>query len=48
MRPVFGLTSCAARSRITNALAALLVGSPASQPPGSPNLSPGTSAGPLR
>src|SRR5438309_4673842 len=40
MRPIFGLTSCAARSRMFNALAALLVGSPESGPPGSPNISP--------
>src|SRR5260370_34079936 len=40
MRPIFGLSSCAARSRISDALAARLVASPESGPPGSPNLSP--------
>src|SRR5579859_1477472 len=40
MRPIFGLSSCAARSRIEHALAALLVASPESRPPGSPNLPP--------
>src|SRR2546423_15295708 len=41
MRLIFGLTSCAARLRsLHNALAPLLVGSPESEPPGSPNLSP--------
>src|SRR5437762_12931796 len=40
MRPISGLSSCAARSRMIDALAALLVASPGSGPPGSPNLSP--------
>src|SRR5207253_9397325 len=40
MRPISGLSSCAARSRMLDALAALLVASPGSGPPGSPNLSP--------
>ena len=39
MRPISGFTDCAARSRIDDALAALLVASPGSGPPGSPNLS---------
>jgi len=39
MRPIFELTSCAARSRMPDALAPLLVASLESQPPGSPNLS---------
>src|SRR5437867_9926322 len=48
-RPIFGLTSCAARSRMFNALAALFVGSPESGPPVSPNLSPpGPAAAPQR
>src|SRR4029077_9712761 len=37
---IFRLTFCAARSRITNALTALLGGSPKSGSPGAPNLSP--------
>jgi hypothetical protein len=48
MRPIFGFSSCAARSRIHDAFAPLLVatsGVPAAQPregaPGSPNLSAG-------
>src|SRR5438093_11289554 len=40
MRPISGLSSCAARSRMHDALAALLVASPGSGPPGSPNLTP--------
>src|SRR3989442_10074015 len=40
MRPISGFSSCAARSRMSHALAALLVASPGSRPPGSPNLSP--------
>src|SRR5258708_15587333 len=47
MQPIFGLSFCAARSRISDALAALLVAYrwvPVAQPregaPGSPNLSP--------
>src|SRR5216683_4851365 len=40
MQPIFGLSFCAARSRISDALAALLGASPESGPPGSPNLSP--------
>src|SRR6185312_9847691 len=39
MRPIFGFSSCAARSRISNALAPLLVASAESRPSGSPNLS---------
>src|SRR2546430_9082612 len=45
MRPIFGLSSCAARLRIDNALAALLVASPESGPPGSRNLSSPVPAG---
>src|SRR5436305_9720773 len=40
MRPICGFSSCAARSRMSDALAALLVASATSGPPGSPNLSP--------
>src|SRR5260370_31438463 len=40
MRPISGFSSCAARLRIHDARAALLVASPGSGPPGSPNLSP--------
>src|SRR5437870_3974766 len=40
MRPISGLSSCAAHSQIHDALAPLLVASPGSGPPGSPNLSP--------
>src|ERR1700694_454319 len=40
MRPISGFSSCAARSRMHDALAPLLVASPGSGPPGSPNLSP--------
>ncbi|MDQ2943951.1 MAG: uracil-DNA glycosylase [Candidatus Dormibacteraeota bacterium] len=40
MRPIFGFSSCAARARMFNALAALLVASHESGPPGSPDLSP--------
>src|ERR1700686_5509556 len=47
MRPISGLSSCAARSRMDDALAALLVASPGSGPPGSPNLSSRFSAAPL-
>jgi hypothetical protein len=47
MRPISGLSACAARSRIDDALAALLVASPRSGPPGSPNLSSRFSAAPL-
>src|SRR6202049_188984 len=47
MRPISGFSSCAARSRMHNALAALLVASPGSGPPGSPNLSSRFSAPPL-
>src|SRR5438094_2278360 len=47
MRPISGLSSCAARSRMMDARAALLVASPGSGPPGSPNLSPRVSAAPL-
>src|SRR6202521_3264887 len=39
MRPISGFSDCAARSRMHDALAALLVASPGSGPPGSPNLS---------
>ncbi len=39
MQPIFGFSSCAARSRMHDALAALLVASPESESPGSPNLS---------
>ena len=51
MRPISGFTDCAARLRMDDALAALLVatsGVPAAKPregaPGSPNLSPATFA----
>src|ERR1700680_3048521 len=47
MRPISGFSSCAARSRIDDALAALLGPSPGSGPPGSPNLSSRFSAAPL-
>src|SRR5712664_4398117 len=47
MRPISGFSFCAARSRIHDALAALLVASPGSEPPGSPNLSPRVSAATL-
>src|SRR5260370_531077 len=40
MRPISGFSDCAARSRMDDALAALLVTSPGSGPPGSPNISP--------
>jgi hypothetical protein len=40
MRPIFGFSSSAARSRMDDALAPLLGASPESGPPGSPNLSP--------
>src|SRR5580704_18396528 len=40
MRPISGFSSCAARSRMHDALAPLLGASPGSEPPGSPNLSP--------
>src|ERR1700682_2593909 len=40
MRPISGFSSCAARLRICDALAPLLVASPESEPPGSANLSP--------
>src|SRR5207248_10313913 len=40
MRPIFGFSSSAARSRMPDALAPLLGASPESGPPGSPNLSP--------
>jgi predicted short-subunit dehydrogenase-like oxidoreductase (DUF2520 family) len=40
MRPISGFSDCAARSRMHDALAPLLVASPGSGPPGSPNLSP--------
>src|ERR1700675_2642450 len=39
MRPISGFSDCAARSRMDDALAPLLVASPGSGPPGSPNLS---------
>src|ERR1700674_1223961 len=52
MRPISGFSSCAARSRMDDALAALLVaylggprGEDAGAVPGSPNLSPPPSAG---
>src|ERR1700680_5347158 len=48
MRPISGFSSCAARSRMHDALAALLVASPGSGPPGSPNLSSRFSAAPLQ
>src|ERR1700674_1712915 len=47
MRPISGFSDCAARSRMNDALAALLVASPGSGPPGSPNLSSRFSAAPL-
>src|SRR6202521_3191712 len=47
MRAISGFSSCAARSRIDDALAALLGASPGSWPPGSPNLSSRFSAAPL-
>jgi len=47
MRPIAGFSDCAARSRMHDALAALLVASPGSGPPGSPNLSSRFSATPL-
>src|ERR1700680_2967501 len=47
MRPISGFSDCAARSRMDDALAALLVASPGSGPPGSPNLSSRFSAAPL-
>ena len=40
MRPISGFSDCAARLRMHDALAPLLVTSPGSGPPGSPNLSP--------
>ena len=41
MRPIFGFSSCAARSRSrSDAFAPLLGASPESGPPGSPNLAP--------
>src|SRR5438477_5926241 len=40
LRPISGFGSCAARSRMHDALAPLLVAAPGSGPPGSPNLSP--------
>src|ERR1700693_5578427 len=40
MRPISGFSDCAARSRMHDALAPLLVASPGSGPPGSPNLLP--------
>src|SRR5438132_13776036 len=43
MRSISGLNSCAARSCIYDALAVLLVASPGSEPPGSPNISPAPS-----
>src|SRR6202521_6454579 len=46
-RPISGFSDCAARSRMHDALAALLVASPGSGPPGSPNLSSRFSAAPL-
>src|ERR1700686_5094302 len=47
MRPISGFSSCAARSRMHDALAPLLGASPGSGPPGSPNLSSRFSAAPL-
>src|ERR1700694_4725509 len=47
MRPISGFSDCAARLRMDYALAALLVASPGSGPPGSPNLSSRFSAAPL-
>jgi hypothetical protein len=47
MRPISGFSDSAARSRMDDALAALLVGSPGSEPPGSPNLSSRFSVAPL-
>ena len=47
MRPISGFSDCAARLRMDDALAALLVASPGSGPPGSPNLSPRVSITPL-
>src|SRR5580765_8458132 len=40
MRPISGFSFCAARLRIPDARAPLLVASAGSRPPGSPNLSP--------
>src|SRR6202521_1942449 len=40
MRPISGFSSCAARSRMHDALAALLGASLGSGPPGPPNISP--------
>src|SRR5258706_11010117 len=47
MRPISGFNDCAARSRMRDAFAPLLVASPGSGPPGSPNLSSRFSAAPL-
>jgi 3-phenylpropionate/trans-cinnamate dioxygenase ferredoxin reductase component len=47
MRPISGFSSCAARSRMHDALAPLLGASPGSGPPGSPNLSSRFSVTPL-
>src|SRR6202140_3119064 len=40
MRPISGVSDCAAPSRMGDAVAPLLIASPGSGPPGSPNLSP--------
>src|SRR4029077_10685537 len=47
MRPISGFSDCALASHMHDALAPLLVASPGSGPPGSPNLSSRFSATPL-